>query len=231
MHSAHSHYLLDCLSIIVIDLLLAGDNALVIAMVVRALPARQRRIAIACGAGLAVLLRVAITVLAARLLRVEFLQMVGGAFVVWIAVKVLLDAGSAEPDAKPPAGLLQATLWIVLADLTMSTDNVLAVAGASKGNVGLIAFGLCLSIPFVVVSSSLLSDLMDRYPFIVYAGAAILGKVGGQMIVSDPFIAHILHPSAALGYGVEAMLAVGVVIAGRLLGQSAGRAASAAAAR
>lgn len=215
------HFLIGCLSIILIDLLLAGDNALVIAMAVRALPSRQRRLAILCGAGLAVFLRIAITLAAAQLLRVEFIQLAGGAFVIWIAVKVLLDANAMESAAKSPRHLFQAIGTVVLADLTMSTDNILAVAGASKGNPALIVFGLGLSIPLVVFSSGLLSLLMDRYPLIVYLGAAILGKVGGEMMITDSFIVHKFHPSGALRYTTEAVLALAIVIAGRLLAQQA----------
>jgi len=172
------HFLLDFLSIVMIDLLLAGDNALVIALVVRGLPERQRRPAIACGAALAVVLRVALTFFAARLLEVEYPRLAGGAFILWIAVKVLMDASGKDSQERTPASLFQAIVWIVMADLTMSTDNILAVAGASHGSLGLILFGLGLSIPFLVVSISLLSTLMDRYPAIVYIGAAILGRVG-----------------------------------------------------
>lgn len=217
MHVSGPHFLIDCLSIILIDLLLAGDNALVIALVVRALPARQRRIAIACGAGLAVVLRVGLTFVAARLLQVQFLQLIGGVLIVWIAVKVLVDAGSEASARKAPARLIQAIGWIVMADLTMSTDNILAVAGASHGSLPLIVFGLCVSIPLVVFSSSLLSILMDRYPIIVYLGAAILGKVGGEMIVKDAWVVKELHPSGAAGYAVEGVVALGVVLTGWVL--------------
>ena len=216
----HPHFFLDLLSIVLIDLLLAGDNALVIAMVVRGLPGRQRRAAIFSGAGLAVLLRVALTFVAARLLTVEFVQLAGGLLILWIAVKVLLDAGGAEgPQTPLPCGLLRAIGLLVVADLTMSTDNILAVAGASRGNLFLIVFGLCLSIPLVVFSSTLLSVLMDRYSWIVYVGAAILGRVGGEMVLTDPFVARWLHPAAALRYTTEAVLAMAIVLAGRWLRQ------------
>src|ERR1019366_1757439 len=159
-----SRLLIDGFSIILIDLLLAGDNALVIAMAVRALPQRQRRLAITFGAAAAVVLRVVITIAAARLLGIEFIKLLGGAFIIWIAVKVLADASS-EPVAEPPRGHLVKAIWvIVVADITMSIDNVLAVAGAARGNFPLIIFGLCVSIPFVVFSSNLIATLMDRYP-------------------------------------------------------------------
>lgn len=220
MAGGYSHYLFDCLSIIVIDLLLAGDNALVIAMAVRALPKTQRRAALLSGAGLAVLIRVAVTFVAAKLLRVEFIQFAGGAFVVWIAVKVLVDASSPERAGASPRDLWRAIGSIMLADLTMSIDNILAVAGASRGNVWLILFGLALSIPLVVSSSTLLATIMDKYPLTMYLGAAILGKVGGDMMLTDAFVRKLLHPSDALRYGVDALLIVAIVAAGRLWSRS-----------
>ncbi len=213
------HFLFGVFSIILIDLLLAGDNALVIAMAVRSLPRRERRIGTACGAAGAVLLRIALTIFAARLLRIPYVQLAGGLFIVWIAVKVLVDA-SAPPDSTPaPKRLLQAIWYVVFADLTMSTDNILAIAGASKGSVPLIVFGLAVSIPFVVFASNLLADLMDRYPATVYLGGAILGRVGGEMILTDPFVVGILHPADTLRYVVEGVLIVAVLVAGRLIGK------------
>lgn len=220
MAGSYSHYLLDCLSIIVIDLLLAGDNALVIAMAVRALPKPQRRVALLSGTGLAVLIRVAVTFVAAKLLQVEFIQFAGGAFVVWIAVKVLVDASAAERAGVSPRDLWRAIGSIMLADLTMSIDNILAVAGASRGNAWLILFGLALSIPLVVSSSTLLATIMDKYPLTMYLGAAILGKVGGDMMLTDAFVGKLLQPSDALRYGVDALLIVAIVAAGRLWSRS-----------
>ena len=116
-----------------------------------------------------------------------------------------------------PQGLWQAIWIITVADITMSTDNILAVAGVSKGNVFLLIFGLGLSIPFVVFTSELLSRLMDQYPFVILVGAAILGRVGGDMIITDPLIARIFHPSEILEYTVQALCALGVIAAGSLL--------------
>jgi YjbE family integral membrane protein len=213
--------LFSVFSIILIDLTLAGDNALVIAMAVRSLPQRERRIGAACGAAGAVLLRIALTIFAARLLRIPYVQLAGGLFIVWIAVKVLVDASDPPDSAPAPKRLLQAIWYVVFADLTMSTDNILAIAGASKGSVPLIVFGLAVSIPFVVFASNLLADLMNRYPATIYLGGAILGQVGGEMILKDPFVVGILHPSDTLRYVVEGVLIVAVVVAGRLLGKKA----------
>jgi YjbE family integral membrane protein len=214
-------FLFGVFSIILIDLTLAGDNALVIAMAVRSLPRHERRIGTAFGAAGAVLLRIALTIFAARLLSIRYVQLAGGLFIVWIAVKVLVDA-STPPDSTPaPKRLLQAIWYVVFADLTMSTDNILAIAGASKGSVPLIVFGLAVSIPFVVFSANLLADLMNRYPASVYLGGAILGRVGGEMMLTDPLVVGILHPTDTLRYVVEGVLIVAVVAAGRLLGKKA----------
>lgn len=210
-----AHFLASALQIVAIDLLLAGDNALVIAMAVRALPKRERRIGTTCGAGAAVALRVALTYLAARLLQIPYLQLAGGLFILWIAMKVLRDA-SDPPEAAPASqSLLQAIWYVVFADLTMSTDNILAIAGASHGHLWLILFGLGLSIPFVVLSSNLLADLMNRFPATIYLGAAILGKVGGDMILQDPFTVRLAHPTEAARYAVDALLIVAILAIGR----------------
>jgi len=212
-----SRLLLDGFSIVLIDLLLAGDNALVIAMAVRALPQSQRRLATTCGAAAAVILRIALTILAARLLGMELLKMLGGALIVWIAVKVLADSESQHQPVPARSRLLQAIWMIVFADITMSIDNVLAVAGAARGNAALIVFGLALSIPFVVFASNLTAALMDRFPVIVYLGSAILGKVGVELFLGDPFITRTLHPSQSLIWTAEAFTIAVIVMAGRLI--------------
>lgn len=213
--------LINGFKIVLIDLLLAGDNALVIAMAVRALPERQRRIATTCGAAAAVALRIVVTIVAARLLSIEFLKMLGGALVLWIAVKVLADS-STPPGHEPARGSLLRAIWlIVFADITMSIDNILAVAGAARGNATLIVFGLCVSIPFVVFASNLIAAMMDRYTVIVYLGVAILGQVGGEMMLTDPFVARTLHPSQTLMWTAEAVAIAGVLAAGTYLGKRA----------
>jgi YjbE family integral membrane protein len=199
-------FLLNGLSLILIDLLLAGDNALVIAMAVRALPTRERHIASSLGAAGAVILRVGLTFAAAQLLYLRFLKLAGGLLILWIAWKVMRDAGD-PPEAAPPAGRLAQAIWyVIFADLTMSTDNVLAIAGASHGNIGLIVFGLAVSIPFVVMSSNLLAILLNRYPVTVYLGVAILCKVSGDMMLEDPFTVRVLHPGETVRYAVDAAL-------------------------
>jgi YjbE family integral membrane protein len=211
------HFVLSALSIILIDLLLAGDNALVIALAVRSLPKRERRIGIAGGAAGAVVLRVGLTFVAARLLSIEYVQIAGGLFILWIAVKVLVDASTPPDSAAAPTKFWQAIGYIMLADLTMSVDNILAIAGASHGNIWLIVFGLGLSIPFVVLSSNLLANIMDRYPATIYLGAGILGYVGGEMILTDHFVTRTLHPTDLVKHIVEGVLVVALVVGGRYL--------------
>ena len=209
------HFILAGLTILLIDLLLGGDNAVVIALAVRSLPERQRRIGTALGAGLAVVLRIALTFFAAELLRSRYIQLAGGLLVLWIAVKLFADADPTQA-APPVPGFWRAIWLIVVADATMSTDNILAIAAASKGSLPLLIMGLGLSIPLVVFTSTLLSRLMDRYPIIIYFGAAILGRVGGEMIMTDAVVVQALGPAAVLRYSVEAFCAAGVVLAGFL---------------
>ena len=213
------NFLFSLLTIIFIDLILAGDNAVVIALAVRGLPLQQRRLGILLGAGTAIILRIVITIFAIQLLEVRLVKLAGGSFILWIAVKLFSQAVPTE-ETRNAQSLWQAIWMITLADVTMSADNILAIAGVSKGNLFLLIFGLGLSIPFVVFSSSLLSRLMDRYPIIIMFGAAILGRVGGDMIVTDPFTVQILHLPAFLHYCVQAICAVGVVVIGKLLMRS-----------
>lgn len=213
-------FFLDVFSIVVIDLLLAGDNALVIALAVRSLPPRQRRIGSILGATVAVVLRVGLTFAAAKLLNVEFVKLAGGAFVLWIAVKVFSDTEETGKESASPHQILRAIGYIVFADITMSVDNVLAVAGASRGSIGLIVFGLGLSIPFVVASSSLLVNIMNRWPVTIYVGAAILGKVGAEMMITDGFVVRTLHPTALMLYLAEGIAIAGVLAASRFRSQA-----------
>ncbi|MCU0596369.1 MAG: TerC family protein [Desulfobacterota bacterium] len=211
-------FLAAFLSITLIDLVLAGDNAVVIALAVQNLHGKQRKWGIILGAGAAVLLRVIATFLCAQLLLIKFVKFVGGAVIIWIAVKLLL-MGSKDEDAHGKAGssVAQAIWIIVVADISMAIDNMLAVAGACKGNLFLLLFGLVLSIPLVVAGAGLLSMLMDRYPIILYIGAAILGKVGGEMMITDPFIENLLHPSRAVEYGVMIFFVLFVLGVAKLL--------------
>lgn len=190
------------MSIVFIDLVLAGDNAVVIAMACKNLPGRQRLWGIGLGAGGAVVIRVICTFLVAQLLNMSFIKLVGGAVIIWIAVKLLTEGAKEECQEKECGSLWQALWVIIVADMSMGIDNMLAVGAASHGNLFLLLFGLMLSIPFVVFMSNMLSKLMDRYPIILWAGAAILGKVGGEMMITDPWVHGLLSPPKWIEYAV-----------------------------
>ena len=209
-------FLSALLSVILIDLVLAGDNAVVIALAVRNLPGKQRKWGIILGSGAAVLLRVACTFFAAQMLRIMLLKFLGGALIAWIAVK-LLTQGHEEEKVDQASNLIQAIKLIVIADIVMSLDNMLAVGGASKGNMFLLIFGLGLSIPLVVGTSSLLSMLMDKYPVIVVIGSAVLGKVAGEMMTTDALVQKWFAFPPYVTYIAEAAFAVGVVVVGKLI--------------
>jgi YjbE family integral membrane protein len=164
----------------------------------------------------AVALRVVLTFFVAQLLQISFIKLLGGILILWIAVKLFVEGAPEEKFKKEATTFLQAIRIIVIADIIMSTDNILAVAGACKGNFFLLLFGLALSIPFVVFTSSLLSKLMDKYPIIVYLGAAVLGRVGGEMIMTDLFTVKLIEPGKVLQYSVEVIGAVGVIVVGKL---------------
>jgi YjbE family integral membrane protein len=204
------------ISIVIVDLILAGDNAVVIAMAVRTLPADKRVKGIILGAGAAVLLRVGATFFVSQMLQIHYVKLIGGALILWIAVKLFIEGAPEESGHREATSIAQAIKIIVIADITMSIDNMLAVGGASHGNMFLLLFGLGLSIPLVVFTSNLLSLLMDKYPIIVYIGAAVLGRVGGEMIMTDPFTVKLLAPSSLFRYSVEACFAIGVIVVGKL---------------
>jgi YjbE family integral membrane protein len=187
------------ISIVVLDLTLAGDNAVVIALAVRTLPRKQQRLGIFWGAMAAVILRVAVTFVAAQLLRVPLLQFGGGVLLLWIAWKLLRQEEAAgEHGARGGTTLFEAIKIIALADFIMSTDNMLAVAAASRGSFFLLMFGLGLSIPIIMAGSALVARLMQRYKWLVALGAGILGWVAGEMMVDD----RLIHPYLEAAEGV-----------------------------
>ena len=211
-------FMVRWLSIVVLDLTLAGDNAVVIAMAVRSLPMTQQKKGIFWGAFGAVVLRVAVTFVAAQLLMVPLLQFGGGVLLLWIAWKLLRQPpGTGEEHTRSSASLWEAIKIIVLADFIMSVDNMLAVAAASKGSFFLLMFGLGLSIPIIMFCSALVAKLMNKYPWLVLLGAAILGWVAGEMIVADKLVGGRLAPELthAAHRAVPLLLAVGVVVVGR----------------
>ena len=210
----HWQFIASLASIVLVDLTLSGDNAVVIAAAAKSLPGRLRRRAMIAGAACAVLALVTATYFAARLLHVKFLQIVGGAAVLWIAVGLFREEPTLESSAAKLNSFWKAMWFIIVADVTMSTDNMLAIAALAQGNLALLLFGLGVSIPMVIFASGLLATLMDRYPVIVYIGAGLLGRVAGQMIMTDEFVVQRFAPGATLLYTAEAAGAIGVLLIG-----------------
>jgi YjbE family integral membrane protein len=214
----HWEFILSWLKIVVIDLTLAGDNALVIAMAVRTLPRRQQRIGIFWGALGAVVIRVFLTFLTSQLLQLPYLQMVGGLLLIWIAFKLLRQDSGGGSKVREGTTLLEAVWVIIIADLVMSTDNILAVAGASEGSFFLLLFGLGLSIPIVVVGAAFVAVLMERYGWIVYAGAGVLGEVAAKMMLDDDFVKRTFGEAPKLlEWCLRIGLAVLIILTGLIL--------------
>lgn len=192
--------------IVWINVLLSGDNALVIAMVCRGLAPRQRLLGMIFGAGAAILLRVALTGIAANLLETPWLKIAGGIALFFVAVKLLAPPKDEEGSVKEASGLWAAIGIILMADATMSIDNVIAVAAAADGSMLLLILGLALSIPLIVAGASLVVAALDRLPVLVWAGAALLGWISGELVVTDPALASYTHllNATAVAAGVAA---------------------------
>jgi len=211
MSSLDTPFLVSVLQIVWIDLLLSGDNAVVIALACRALPQHQRRIGMLLGAGTAVLLRIVFALAITWLLAVPFLRLVGGLLLVWIAVKLALGEDEDAHRIDGSTSLWRAVRTIAVADAVMSLDNVVAIAAAARGHVALFVFGLLLSIPLIVMGATLIARLLQAVPAIVWAGAGLLGWIAGEMIVTDPVIARWvvdLPHAATLGAATGAVLVI-----------------------
>ncbi|MFM2421523.1 MAG: hypothetical protein RL291_53 [Pseudomonadota bacterium] len=187
--------------VIWIDLLLAGDNAIVIAMACRALPPEQRRMGILVGAGAAVGLRILFAGIISILLAIPFLKFIGGVLLLWIAYKLLMPQEE-HGEINASANLWGAIKTIAIADVVMSLDNVLAIAGAAKGSTSLIVLGLLISIPLVIFGATFLSAVIQRFPLLVWFGAALLGWIAGDLIFTDPAVSgYVQNFFSWLGFG------------------------------
>lgn len=173
------------LQIIWIDLLLSGDNAIVIALAVRSLPERQRKIGILLGAGAAVGLRIFFAIIVSYLLNIPFLKVIGAVLLFWIAIKLAVGEEEAHGEIEASDNLWKAVRTIAIADAVMSLDNVLAIAAAARGHFELFIFGLLLTIPLIVYGARLLSNVLERFPILIWLGAALLGFIAGEMLMSD----------------------------------------------
>ncbi|MCK9202232.1 MAG: TerC family protein [Gallionella sp.] len=211
-----SQFWVDVFKIIMIDLLLSGDNAVVIALACRNLPAAQRKKGIMYGVGGAIGLRVVLTFFAVTLLALPYLKLVGALLLLWIGIKLILpeDDEHGEGSIKAEANLWGAVKTIIVADFVMSLDNVLGVAAAAHGNVWLLVFGLLVSIPMIAWSSQLVLKLIDRFPYIIYAGGALLGYVAGEMLVTEALFKEWVEANHYLHWLVPALCAVFVLAMG-----------------
>jgi YjbE family integral membrane protein len=209
-------------SIVLIDLSLAGDNALVIALAVRSLPAREQWLGRVWGTAAAVALRLLFIAIVSALLTIPLLQFVGGLLLLWIAVRLVRPGEGGEGEVRHGASLRQAVWIIVVADVTMSLDNVLAVAAAAHGDFILVAFGIALSLPIVVWGSGFLARLMVHHAWIIWIGGGVLGYVAGEMITDDPLVRAWLGTHAdMIDDPLSLLLAVGLALLGWWLARTA----------
>jgi YjbE family integral membrane protein len=204
------------LTIIAANLVLSGDNAIVIAVAASMLPNPLRMRALIAGAAGAVVVLVTATIFAAKLLFIPFLELAGGLFILWISLNLFRKNTPQDPSQDPVSSFWKAIWSILIADVAMSMDNILAVAAIAQRDIALLIIGLGVSIPFVVVASALVTNLMDQ-PVAVYLGAALLAKIGTDMIMTDSFTMHIWAPTSGVRHGAEAGTALAVLVIGRLL--------------
>ena len=202
-------------SIIWVNIILSGDNAVVIALAARSLPPQQQKMAIFWGSAAAIVMRVVLTIIAVEMLKWPWLKIIGALLLVYIGVTLMLEDDDEGGDVGDQAGgLLAAIRTILIADLVMSLDNVLAVAAAAKGDILLLAIGLALSIPLIIFGSTLLLKVMERFPIIITAGAALLGFLAGEMFLTDPAlvarIGELPHWQVNVGGAIGAVLVVAI---------------------
>lgn len=187
-----TEHLTAILKIIWINILLSGDNAVVIALACRSLEGKQRQIGVILGAGAAIVLRIIFTLMTAQLMGTPWIKAAGSLLLFWIAIKLLVPEEASEDNIKAHDTVWKAVQTVAIADVVMSLDNVIAIAAAAKGNLPLIVFGLVVSVPLVVFGSTLLLKVIDRFPILVWAGAALLGWVAGEIFVEDQGILNAL---------------------------------------
>src|SRR6516165_3458082 len=205
--------------IIFINVLLSGDNAIVIAMACRGLPDQQRRWGIIIGAGTAALLRIVFTVILASLMMLPYLKLIGGAGLLYIAAKLVLPEEHDNSELAAAAHLWRAVLIVAVADVIMSFDNVVAIAAAARGDYLLLAIGLAISIPLLVIGAALMAALLERFPVLIWLGAALLGWIAGETIATDPAVASRL---AAFGDAAIRQVQFAGAAAGAALAVAAG---------
>ncbi|MBM3569818.1 MAG: TerC family protein [Alphaproteobacteria bacterium] len=206
-------------AIVYINILLSGDNAVVIALACRELPANQRKLGIFYGSLAAILLRIVFTFFVVELMKIPYLQIVGAALLLWIAVKLLVpEENEGGHGVKSGATLWAAVRTVAIADAVMSLDNVIAIAAAARGDLVLILIGLAISMPLIIYGSQLVLVLLQRYPFLITLGGAVLGYLAGEIGIADPVVKSWVDSDAAwLHWGAPWGLAVGVVLVARAI--------------
>ncbi|HLN07622.1 MAG TPA: TerC family protein [Xanthobacteraceae bacterium] len=198
--------------IILINILLSGDNAMVIALACRALPPRQRFWGMVIGAGVAATLLIIFTGIVATLMTLPWLKLVGSAALTWVAVRLVAPHGGAGGHVEAAESLGRAVRIVVIADIVMSLDNVIAIAAAAKGNYVLLGLGLVVSIPVVVAGSALIMGLLERFPLLVWGGAALLGWIAGDIFASDPILLRVFSQSTIDRLQIPASILVAVAV-------------------
>lgn len=205
-----THWFLAVLQVIWIDVLLSGDNAVVIALACQALPPAQRRTGIALGVGLAIIARLILATVVTTLLALPSLKLIGGLLLIYIAVKVIRGGDEGESKSRSAAGLWRAVGLVALADVVMSLDNVVAIAAVAQGHASVFAIGLLVSMPFTVIGASIISGFVVRYPAIIWVGGAFLGWIAGGMIQVDPIVISYLPNVGYAANLVGMILATGI---------------------
>ncbi|MDF9296466.1 MULTISPECIES: TerC family protein [Geobacillus] len=210
-------YIVSILLIIGIDVILGGDNAVVIALASRNLPEQKRNVAIIVGTALAIAVRIVLTVAVVWLLTIPFLQLAGGVVLFWIALKLI-----GQKDEKPTMIKAEPSLWkaiqtIVAADVAMGLDNVIAIAGAAQGHIGLVVFGFLCSVPIIILGSKIILYAMERFPILIYAGGALLAYTAGKMIAAEERLRPFYPPNG------EALFPMAAAVLAVLLGLAANR--------
>jgi YjbE family integral membrane protein len=205
-------YVVPLLQIIWIDLLLSGDNAVVIALACRALPPEQRKIGILLGTSVAIALRILFALIISYLLNIPFLKAIGGVMLFWVAFQLIKGDDGGHGEVASADTMWKAVRTIAIADAVMSLDNVLALAAASKGNMWLFTFGILVTIPLIIYGSQLILNLIERFPWFVWAGAGLLGWIAGELIADDPGLQNWLGKDIPnlLGAIAGAALVIGV---------------------
>jgi YjbE family integral membrane protein len=211
----HAEFWVAVVKIIWINILLSGDNAVVIAMACRGLPAKQRVWGMVLGAGVAVGLRIIFTGVVASLMTLPYLKIVGGLALFYIAAKLLVPDDPDHDETEAVEHLWRAVRIVAIADIVMSLDNVIAIAAAAGGNVALLVFGLTISIPLIVAGAALIMSLLDRFPILIWAGAALLGWIVGEVIATDPVVLNYL--TSTYGADTAHMVEYGAAAAGAAL--------------